>query len=716
MPKSHLLDRPIREMQTRVPPQKTTQLARLGIITPRDLLYHFPRDYDDRSFLTPITNATVGQRQTFKGIISNVTSIQGGRRQVARLYPSHEDITAANERYISVSWFNQRWLTRKLEAGAPVRLTGKVGHASARKRQIMHPDIEYLDSIDQPNNPAILPIYPLTAGMSQDYLRNMVRKALDFFEPALPRIYHRPDDPHHASLHRLLAEIHFPNKLNWVPRARHLVTSDEVLEMQLALIERRQRRDSQAAHTSITVDATAREAFIKKLPFRPSPDQLRCMDEIRLDMTVDGPAMNRLLQGETGSGKTLVALAAIIDTASAGHQSAILAPTELLAEQHFNTITQLLDARLAPSSTQSVHCANLPGLPNELFTFALLTGSTKASERRTIVGQLELGIINLVIGTQAIIRKSVTIPKLALAIADEQHRFGTNQRTQLRAASNYLMLTATPIPRTLQITLYRDLDVSIIEAMPVGRKPVATTLITPFERPQAYEAIEQEVRQGRQAFVVCPLIESLDEIPEGSIEEQQAILKKRFPNLNVQPIHGQMTAKEQDRIMGEFRDGSIDILVATSIIEVGIDVPNATIMLIESAERFGMAQLHQFRGRVGRGQHAGSCWLTTTPGINPQEHTLQRLKQVAASNNGMELAIADLKHRGHGQIGGVQQSGRNSMLKTSSHYDLDILEKERTLAEAIIASDPHLARPEHETILDARNRFLERFSQTDTDH
>ena len=713
MPRSHLLDRPIKEMQTRVPGQKIAQLDRLGITTPRDLLYHFPRGYDDRSSITPIALAQLDERQTFQGIISHVTSLQQGRRQVARLYASYPDITNEGP-HIPVTWFKQAWLARRLDAGTPVRLTGKVQY-SGKRLSIMHPEIEYLQSLEDPHVAAILPIYPLTAGMSQDYLRRLTRKALDFFASALPRAYQRPDDSD-ASLHRLLTEIHYPTNIKWVPRARHLVTADEVLEMQLALIERRQRRQAKASHSHITIDPAARDALITMLPFTPSSAQLRCMSEIREDMTTDGPIMNRLLQGETGSGKTLVALAAIIDTASAAMQSAILAPTELLAEQHFQTISQLLSARTAPSSTDSVRCANIPGVPNKLFTFALLTGSTKPTERRTILGQLDLGIINLVIGTQAIIQKSVAIPKLALAIADEQHRFGTNQRTELRGSSNYLMLTATPIPRTLQLTLYRDLDVSIIDEMPLGRNPVSTLLVTPFERPQAYQAISDTVAKGHQAFVVCPLIEPLEEIPEASVEEQQAIITKQFPTLTVESIHGRMTAKEQDRIMANFRDGNTQILISTSIIEVGIDVPNATVMLIESAERFGMAQLHQFRGRVGRGTAAGICYLTTTPSVEPPEHTLNRLKQVAASNDGMELAIADLQHRGHGQIGGLQQSGRHSMLKTASHYDLDILEKQRDIAEHIIQQDPGLRLPEHLVLLEARNRFLARFDQTETDH
>ena len=713
MPKSHLLDQPIKEMQTRVPGQKIAQLGRLGITTPRDLLYHFPRAYDDRTTLTPIALAQNEQRQTFQGIVSTVTSLQQGRRQISRLYESYPDITNDGP-HIPITWFRQSWLARRLESGTPVRLTGKVQY-SGRRLTIMHPEIEYLETLDDPYIAAILPIYPLTAGMSQDYLRRLTRKALDFFEPALPRAYVREHDSS-ASLHRLLSEIHYPNNIKWVPRARHLVTADEVLEMQLALIERRQRRQAKASHSHITIDHKARDAFLAMLPFTPSKAQLRCMTEIRHDITTDGPSMNRLLQGETGSGKTLVALAAIIDTASAGMQSAVLAPTELLAEQHFNTISDLLGARPAPSSNDSVKCANIPGVPNRLFTFALLTGSTKTTERRTILGQLKLGIINLVIGTQALIQKSVSIPKLALAIADEQHRFGTNQRTELRGSSNYLMLTATPIPRTLQLTLYRDLDVSIIDEMPVGRNPVTTHLVTPFERPRAYQEIDEAVAQGHQAFIVCPLIEPLSEIPEASVEEQQAIISKRFPSLKVETIHGRLTAKEQDRVMADFRDGNTHILISTSIIEVGIDVPNATVMLIESAERFGMAQLHQFRGRIGRGTAAGTCYLTTTPSVAPQEHTLDRLRTVTKSNDGMELAIADLQHRGHGQIGGVQQSGRHTMLKTASHYDLDILEQQREIAEAIVKQDPTLNFPQHQVLLEARDRFLARFDQTETDH
>ena len=710
--KAELLDLPVNLSRTRTPPSKVTQLARLGIETPRDLLYHFPRSYEDHRFMTPIADAQVGEKQTFQGILTPVVSFQNHRMQSATLYSSYHDYNA-QKGGIPVTWFNQRYLAHKIAPATPVRLSGKVNFTSGRRIGIMHPEIEYLTNIDDPVTQGILPVYPATAGMSQEYLRNITTEFLETFEEVLPRAILR-DNEVPASLHTLLHAIHFPTHVEWVDRARYLVTRDEVLELQLALIERRRLRDAQAHQVFIKVKTKPRKHMLDKLPFKPSNAQLRCMDEIRADLTNPGPTMNRLLHGETGSGKTVVALAAILDVASAELQSTLLAPTELLAEQHFRTLSSLLDT--SPADNPSIQTAIIPGLRDQRFTMALLTGSTTARQRRTILGQAQLGIIDLLVGTHAIIQDDVDLPKLGLAIADEQHRFGTAQRAVLRAGANYLMLTATPIPRTLQLTLYRDLDVSTIDEMPTNRQPVDTTLLTPFERGYAHHHIRQEIDIGRQAFVVCPLIEPSTEIPDASVEEQAALITRAMPDARVQIIHGRLKQAQQDKIMASFRDHQTDILIATSVIEVGIDIPNATVMLIEAAERFGMAQLHQFRGRIGRGEHPGSCYLTTSPAADPQPHTMERLQTVAASSDGMELAIADLRHRGSGQIGGSRQSGRSSLLRTGNDYDIHLLEEQRDLAQAIADQDPNLALPQHQILNAARTRFLGRFDYQTTDH
>ena len=417
-----------------------------------------------------------------------------------------------------------------------------------------------------------------------------------------------------------------------------------------------------------------------------------------------------------GSGKTLVALAAAVDVASAGGQTAFLAPTEVLSEQHFETVAGLLHARQGSLSGEGVLEAMLPGLDRP-FTMALLTGSTRAASRRAILDRAAQGRVALLIGTHAIIQTGVDIPNLELAIADEQHRFGVEQRAALRHNAHYLMLTATPIPRTMQLTLYRDLDISVIDEMPGHRPPVATPVLDEGQRGRARRAISDQVSQGRQAFVVYPIIDPNPDIVAHAAEARFQMLRDVFfPDLRVGMIHGRMKVKDRDRTLRTFRDGGIDVLVATSVIEVGIDVPNATVIVIDSAERFGLAQLHQFRGRVGRGEHPGVCYVMTTPGANLSGATLSRLAALAESNDGMMLAEADLHSRGHGDIAGTRQSGHDRMLSTGSAYTLEMLEQERVLAEEIHARDPDLVLPEHAGLRAARDRMLARMDEALTDH
>ena len=709
-----LLGRPFQNYRPRTQKQKLRQLQKLDVSTPRDLLLHLPRDYEDRSEITDIPDATSGRRQTFRGIISTVED-HGKGRQTATLYAIRDGRRSLRVK-LHLTWFRQGFLCAIISDGDVVQVTGTVEEFRGRLG-LTQPEcdiVEHQGIRQEPvNTGRVVPIYRVTSGMTQDYLRRQIPEALEHFKDGLDRS--RPGTPP-DDLHRILSGIHCPESIEVAHACRQELASDEVLEIQVALLTRRQRRALSTVRTGIPIKPDVRDQVISPLPFSPTGAQVRCMDEIRADLQSDGPAMNRLLQGEVGSGKTLVALAAAVDVASAGGQTAFLAPTEVLSEQHFETVAGLLHARQGSLSGEGVLEAMLPGLDRP-FTMALLTGSTRAASRRAILDRAAQGRVALLIGTHAIIQTGVDIPNLELAIADEQHRFGVEQRAALRHNAHYLMLTATPIPRTMQLTLYRDLDISVIDEMPGHRPPVATHVLDEGQRGRARRAISDQVSQGRQAFVVYPIIDPNPDIVAHAAEARFQMLRDVFfPDLRVGMIHGRMKVKDRDRTLRTFRDGGIDVLVATSVIEVGIDVPNATVIVIDSAERFGLAQLHQFRGRVGRGEHPGVCYVMTTPGANLSGATLYRLAALAESNDGMMLAEVDLHSRGHGDIAGTRQSGHDRMLSTGSAYTLEMLEQERVLAEEIHARDPDLVLPEHAGLRAARDRMLARMDEALTDH
>ena len=590
------LEQPFQEYRPRTNKAKMKQLRRLDIETPLDLLLHLPRDYEDRSEVVNVADAVAGRRQTFRGAISKVVD-QGGGRQTATLHAMGTGRSSSNAR-LGLTWFGQGHLCPTIRPGSVVQVTGEV-EAFHGRLGITQPELDVVEDrwgrYEPVNTGRVVPIYPLTAGMTQEWLRRQTLDALARFQDDLHRS--RPGTPE-GDLHRILSGVHWPETIETARASRLELADDEVLEMQLALLGRRHQREGSTVRCGLAVDPAVRTGLIGRLSFAPTGAQLRCMDEVRFDLCSEGPAMNRLLQGEVGSGKTLVALGAALDVASAGGQTALLAPTEVLAEQHLATIADLLQARQGGLSGPGVLEAQLPGL-NRPFTLALLTGSARDAVRRSVLDRLAQGKVDLLVGTHAIIQDGVDIPNLQLAIADEQHRFGVEQRAALRRDAHYLMLTATPIPRTLQLSLYRDLDISTIDEMPGQRPPVTTHVLGDDGRNQVKRAIREEVAQGRQVFVVCPFIDPNPDVPAHAATERFPVLRDRiFPDLRVSMIHGRMKAKVRERELRAFRDGDVDVLVATSIIEVGIDVPNATVMVIDSAERFGLAQLHQFRGRV----------------------------------------------------------------------------------------------------------------------
>ena len=707
------LDMTVREYRPRTPPNKFKQLEKMGIATIRDLLTHLPRTYENRSRITPARNARDGNRQTFEGYISAVKATAYGKgtgRQSATVYDTRDDLDRRRNG-LHILWFGQKHLVNRLEHGDYLRLNGMVNVSSSGFIQLYQPEFDVLsnrESRHQPavNTGAVIPMYSLTQGMTQDYLRRLIHQCLEDFQYRMERS--RPGENEHT-LSQILWTLHFPKVASHPALALAELAADEVLELQIALLQRRQERLNRAAPKPVQIDAAVAESVRRNFPFALSDSQLRAIAEIRADMSAPGPVMNRLLQGEVGSGKTVVALNAALDVASAGMQCVLLAPTELLAEQHFQTISELTGAE--PSPVEKGLMQVQAGDRAKPFVFGLLTASAKAAARKKTLQNLELGYVDLVIGTHSLLSSEVKFRDLGLAIADEQHRFGTEQRATLRRQAHYLMLTATPIPRTLQLTLYRDLDISSIDKERAGKRPpTRTEVISDGDREKAWQEIAGAAREGRQTFVVCPFIEPSD-IPGTSVSEMSRILAGRFPDLRIETIHGQMKSADQDQRMRDFRDRNTDILVATAVIEVGIDIPNAAVMVIESAERFGMAQLHQLRGRIGRGEHPGVCFLTATPGLALEGAALNRLVATAGSTNGMELAAADLHNRGEGQLAGNRQSGRNKTLRTGSAYNLAMLEREREIAEAIHARDPELALPEHRELRQARARMLARLQQ-----
>ena len=717
MPNSGLLDAPLSDSRPHLTKPKLDQFRRLGIITPRDLLYHLPRDYEDRRRIDDIADATDGARQTFEGITSRVSNRHNGRqyRQTAKLYAIRDDEPDESE-FLNLAWFGQRHLASTIRSGDRLVVHGLV-NKPGRRATINQPEHDIIaqpgSASSQPVNTAgIIPVYPLTAGMNQEYMRRAILETLHHFQPALHRS--RPKTKPYE-LHRLLAAIHRPERIQDADHALGQLTADELLEIQLALLELRHQREVNTVTPGLAIDPAARDALMAGLPFRPTDAQSRCMDEIRRDLAHTGPAMNRLLQGEVGSGKTLVALAAAVDTASAGGQIALLAPTSLLAEQHFRTITELLDAHPSPTTGASTYQSRLPGLRRP-FTIALLTAQTPARVRHSILGAAQLGTISMLAGTHSIINEQVELPYLKLAIADEQHRFGVAQRAALRHQAHYLMLTATPIPRTMQLTLYRDLDISTIDAMPISKQPVQTVVLAERQRDQAYDAIRAAVAAGQQAFVIYPLIDPSPDVEGLAATDRYPRLCAEFDSHTVRMIHGRMKPSDRDKELLAFRNGETDILVSTPIVEVGIDIPNATVMLIESSERFGLAQLHQLRGRIGRGTIPGICYIMITPGANPSRTTRSRIRAIRDSNDGIKLAEADLYNRGHGDIAGTRQSGQDTLLHPGLSYDLPLLDQEREAAERIHAADPHLQLPENQRLQAARRRVLGSMTAVDTDH
>ncbi len=671
-----------------VGPKNAQSLEKLGLRTLGDMLYYFPRRYEDYSQLKPINRLWYGEQVTVIGVVQSIISrpVRGGKMQIIEVIIS--DGTAA----LRLTWFNQPWLANRLKEGASISVSGKVEQYLGRL-VINNPDWEYVEA-ENLHTRRIVPIYALTANITQKWLRQQMNNVVTYWAPRIADPL--PDSLLEAAqlddLGVAIQQVHFPDSQEELKAARERLAFDEIFYLQMGVL--RQKRDWQAATARpFSVDDAWLQARIAALPFALTGAQQRVLGEIRADLA-SGKPMNRLVQGDVGSGKTVIAALAADMVVQSGAQAAIMAPTGILAEQHYKNFSRQLCREDGAEGYLRPHQVRL------------LVGDTSASERAEILEGLANGEIKVLVGTHALIEAPVQFADLQFVVIDEQHRFGVEQRAALRAKGNsphLMVMTATPIPRSLALTLYGDLDLSVMDEMPAGRQPVATYVLTPRERERAYTLIRSQVKAGRQAFIVYPLIEESEKSESrAAVEEHARLQEEIFPNLRLGLLHGRMKPEEKDRVMSDFRDKKYDILVSTTVIEVGVDVPNATVMLIEGAERFGLAQLHQLRGRVGRGGGESFCLL-----IPNSEDKVEnaRLQAMAETNDGFVLADLDLKQRGPGEFLGTRQAGFASTLRMASLTDVALIEKARRFAQSIFDTDPDLTAPEHSLLAEAVNRF-----------
>ncbi|MCL7451897.1 MAG: ATP-dependent DNA helicase RecG [Anaerolineae bacterium] len=669
----------------------SARLERLGIQTVRDMIYHFPHRYDDYSQLKPINRLEYGDETTVIGTIWETRTHK--TRSGSAIVTS---VIADASGTIEAVWFNQPYLTRQLRAGRRIVLSGKVDEYLGRLR-LQSPSWEPLEK-ELIHTGRMVPVYPLTRGVSSRWMRRLIKRVLDHWVPLLDDYLPDPvrEREQLLELPAAIQQIHFPESKQTRDEARRRLSFDEFFFIQLGMLQHRLSWQSQEA-APIELDSGLLSAFLESLSFELTDAQKRSLETILGDLSEPIP-MSRLLQGDVGSGKTVVAAAAMLMAVAAGKQAALMAPTEILAEQHYRTVSELL--------------ANAEGLGlGRPVSVELLTGSLGRVDRRKVYTALASGEADIVVGTHALIQRHVAFDDLALVVVDEQHRFGVLQRGALRSkggAPHMLVMSATPIPRSLALTVYGDLEISVIDELPPGREPIETRWLLPRERERAYSFLRSQIEKGRQAFILYPLIEESDKVEaRAAVDEYERLQSKVFPELTLGLLHGRMKAKEKDSVMERFRAGEIDILISTSVIEVGIDVPNATVMLIEGADRFGLAQLHQFRGRVGRGAYRSYC-LLLSDSVSPEDPktrtTWERLRAIEETQDGFVLAEKDLELRGPGDFFGVRQSGLPA-LRLASLSNLQILEQARGEALKIFEEDPALTGAEHQPLAEQVERF-----------
>ncbi|MBN1343068.1 MAG: ATP-dependent DNA helicase RecG [Phycisphaerae bacterium] len=661
-----------------VGPNRVELLANLGIRTVGDLILHLPSRYDRQPEACAIGDLELGQIGTIVAGVERIRSHGGFSRPsvVVGLVDATGRCTAR--------WFNAAWVQQQIKPGDSVRISGTVGEYR-RQAQFVNPSLEVLADEDDEHSAMrgrILPVYPATEGITSKQIAGLVDRALpmlldqiqEWYEPEYRRSRDLP--PRRTAIER----AHRPVQLEDPPVARRRLAYDELFLMQLAILRKRRLERSSVRGVPIKNTDEIDRRIRKRFPFKLTAAQRRAIDEIVADLARPIP-MNRLLQGDVGAGKTVVALYAALLTVAHKHQVAIMAPTEILAEQHYRGIERYL----AGSRVRT----------------KLLVGGLSRAERADAIERIDAGEIDIVVGTQALLERDIEFNRLALVVIDEQHKFGVVQRATIRSKAavgrpHYLVMTATPIPRTLALTFFGDLDVSVIDALPPGRKPIKTRYVPPDKLEEAWAFVRQRIAEGEQAFVVHPLVEESEAIPlSAATVEVERLRRDLLPGRRVDLLHGRMKPREKDDVMHRFAAGEIDVLAATTVIEVGIDVPNATVMVIQNAERFGLSQLHQLRGRIGRGSRPGYCLLMAE---QPGDTARSRLSVLTRTTDGFRIAEEDLLLRGPGDLmGGRRQHGFD--LKVADLIsDVDLLTQARKDAAALIAADPNLAQPKHAVI------------------
>jgi ATP-dependent DNA helicase RecG len=661
--------------------RKAEILVRLGLLTVKDVLYYYPRDHIDYAKQINIIELEPGTTVTLVGIIRKInffTSPKNKKLNVLEITIKDETGSLKISRfYAGTRYSNRGWqesLKRKYPVGSWIAASGLVKQGKYGIN-LDNPEIEVLAdseaSISSLKIGRVLPVYPLIEGVSADIIREAVMTVLPAagkLKDPLPQVIREQYGL--MELATSIQNIHFPEDSDTKGAARRRLIFDEFFYLQLGFLQR--RSSLRQIHTQAIIKPTGIliDRFREILPFQLTNAQQRVVGEILADLQQTAP-MNRLVQGDVGSGKTVVAVMAILAAIQSGYQTALMAPTEVLAEQHYRKL---------------VGWFNLLHIPVEL-----LTGSSKIAKRRQIYSQLETGELSIAVGTHALIQDKVNFRNLGLVVIDEQHRFGVFQRAKLQqkgSQPHVLTMTATPIPRTLALTLHGDLDVSQIDELPAGRQPIQTNAVNSRQRSQVYDLMNREIAQGRQVYIVLPLVEESEKLDlRAATEEHQRLATEVFPQYQVGLLHGRMTSADKDAALGAFRDNLTQIIVSTTVIEVGVDVPNATVMLIENAERFGLSQLHQLRGRVGRGEHRSYCLLMSSSNSSNSKQRLQVLEQ---SQDGFWISEMDMQLRGPGQVLGTRQSGMADFALASLAEDGEVLSIARDAAEKVILQDKDL--------------------------
>lgn len=691
--KPGFLDSPITVIKG-VGPKVSPKLHRLGLATVRDLLYFFPRRHIDYSSSVSISELVPEVEQTVIVQIWTVSS-----RKSSRGMWITEAVVGDETGMMQVTWFNQPHLERKLTPNSWIAMIGKTKIWKGSK--VFQPNS--FELLDNSLEGGLVPVYPLTEGLHSQQMRRIVRQALDLglphIEDFLPEGIRKRVGL--MGLAEAIWQAHYPDSEKSRDAARHRLAFDELLLMQVGLLIKKHRRREANVGVKLDSDMGYVESFLSSLPFELTQAQRRALQEIQEDLARKRP-MNRLLQGDVGSGKTVVAVASMLQAVASGCQAALMAPTEVIAEQHFRNVCGMLGGGEGGLIRPCSFATPRP------IKVGLLVGSSSEKDKKEIHRRTASGDIDILIGTHALIQKKLKFHKLALAVVDEQHRFGVMQRLELRQkgrSPHVLVMSATPIPRTLALTLYGDLDVSLIDELPPGRQEIKTRWLSPEQRQSGYEFVRKQVRLGRQAFIICPLIEESETIDSrAATQEYERLSKEVFPDLRLGLLHGRMPASEKTEVMDRFRNGELDILVSTTVLEVGVDVPNATVMVVEGADRFGLSQLHQLRGRVWRSSYQSYCILLSD---QPSDAARKRLSRMEDTYNGFCLAEEDLKLRGPGEFFGTRQSGLPE-LKMAQLTDMELLAITQKEAGKIVESDPWLEKPEHQALANEVARLWKR--------